>query len=50
MLFRSRSDISVSLLSAEKEGAKLNEFFEVFYKADNAEHYILGLQKKSKKK
>lgn len=45
-----RSDISVSLLSAEKEGAKLNEFFEVFYKADDAEHYIIGLQKKSKKK
>ena len=44
-----RSDISVSLLPAEREAAKLNEFFEVICNIDDAERYILGLKKKIKK-
>lgn len=44
------SGISVPLLSAEKEGARLNEFFETIFKADDSERYILGLKKKNNKK
>lgn len=42
--------ISVELQSAEREGARLNKFFEVVYQLDNQERYILGLRKKSAKK
>ena len=47
---KSHGDIAVGLLSAEKEGARLSKFFEIIYKADNAERYVLGLKKKAVKK
>lgn len=43
-------DISVPLLPAEKEAAKLGEFFEITYMLDNSERYVLGLKKKNDKK
>lgn len=44
------ADISVPLLPAEKEAAKLGEFFDTVYMLDNSERYILGLRKKKDKK
>lgn len=43
------TDISVDLLPAEREGEKLNKFFNIIYKLDDSERYILGLEKKIKK-
>lgn len=40
-------DVSVDLLSAEEEGARLGKFFEIIYKADGERSYVLGLKKKS---
>ena len=40
-------EVSVPLLSAEKEGNRLKEFFEIVYKIDDSAHYILGLKKKN---
>lgn len=42
--------ISVPLQPAEKEGARLGEFFEVILKIDDCDRYILGLKKKIYKK
>lgn len=42
--------ISVPLLAAEKEGARLNEFFDIVFNLDNSSRYILGLKKKNNKK
>lgn len=41
------SGISVPLQTAEKEGARLNEFFDTIIKIDDSEHFILGLKKKN---
>lgn len=42
--------ISVPLLSAEREAARLGEFFEITYILDNSARYTLGLKKKNLKK
>lgn len=39
--------ISVPLQTAEKEGARLKEFFEIISKTDDNERYLLGLKKKN---
>ena len=42
--------ISVPLLPAEKEAAKLSEFFDPVLMSDDSKRYILGLKKKESKK
>lgn len=38
--------ISVELLSAEVEGARLEKFFEIIYKSEGGDGYVLGLKKR----
>ena len=41
-----QAGISVPLQTAVKEGARLGEFFEIIFKRDDCERYILGLKRK----